>query len=344
MTGVAKWAAADPLHAAKFTLDNPAGFASQMAMETIGKEWAKKDPTAALDFAAQKPGTLTAALARTALKEWATKDVTEAAAWLSSADVSTRNRFGSAFVESWAKTDAAAALDWCDSNLTGTSLAQSVGSVMKGIAAKDLPRAAGLVAAMHPSAMRSEAAVAVVQKWMPDYSSTKPVPPETSAWLANLDGDSVKRVLDEVKWRWSESDPKSLADFLSRADADKISAQTYSTVARSMARKNPNEAIQWASQLPAEQGVPAGSEAFSEWRRSQPMSALEWLMELPTTDPRRDAFFKDAVRDLAHEPNASDQFAMMKPSDRVVARKLLEKMPLPEDRRATLLGLLRPLN
>src|SRR6185503_19830053 len=52
MTAVAKWAAANPQHAAEFTMQHPAGYASQMAMETIGKEWSKSDPKGGLSFAA----------------------------------------------------------------------------------------------------------------------------------------------------------------------------------------------------------------------------------------------------------------------------------------------------
>src|SRR5439155_22970250 len=50
MTAVAKWAAADPRHAAEFALAHPAGYASQLVMETIGKEWARSDPARALEF------------------------------------------------------------------------------------------------------------------------------------------------------------------------------------------------------------------------------------------------------------------------------------------------------
>ena len=97
-------------------------------MKTIGKEWAKIDPAAALDFANSKSGELGSALAKSALNEWASRDLDGAADWLASADTRTRGRLASAFVEAWAKDDAAGALEWCALNLSGSSLAQAVGA------------------------------------------------------------------------------------------------------------------------------------------------------------------------------------------------------------------------
>src|SRR5262249_16060601 len=56
MTGVTKWAAADPRHAAEFAIAHPSGYVSQLAIETVGMEWAKIDPAHALEFAEGRPG------------------------------------------------------------------------------------------------------------------------------------------------------------------------------------------------------------------------------------------------------------------------------------------------
>lgn len=100
-------------------------------------------------------------------------------------------------------------------NLSGSSLAQAVGGVLKGAAEKDIAGAAALVTGMDPLAARAEAAVAVARKWFPEMSSGEAAKPEAVAWLAGLDPTSVKRVLDEcaVQWGWACSDPKSMAAF-----------------------------------------------------------------------------------------------------------------------------------
>jgi len=212
---------------------------------------------------------------------------------------------------------------------------------LKGAAAKDVAGAAGLVAAMSPSPARAEAAVAVAQKWFPDFSSDKPVKPETIAWLTSLDAESVKRVLNQVHWRWSESDPQSMAAFLASHDSDQIPAHAYVTLARNMARKHPLEALEWTSHLPADHSLSAGSEAFSEWRRSQPGSARRWLNDLPLTDTRRQPFFENAVRMLVHDPQAAEELAAMTGADRAAARSVIETMSLSEDWRARLLEVLK---
>ncbi len=341
LAAVAKWVRADPRHAAEFMLAQPGSYSFRSTMETIGKEWSKTDPAGALAFATGKPGELGSMLATSVLKDWGERNLNEAAEWLASADERTRSRVSPAFVEAWAKQDAASALTWCEENLTGSSLAQAVGGVLKGAAEKDVAGAAGLVTAMAPSRARAEAALAVAQKWFPGLSSAQSVKPEAIAWLASLDADSVKRVLDQVKWGWSTSDPKSMAAFLVSVSSEQIPAHVYSNLARQMARQNPAEALEWASHLPGDRALAAGADAFGEWRSSQPEAAMKWLGDLPADDARRQPYFQSAMRSLAFHPQAVEQIAAMTLAERAAARSAIEMMSLPDDRRARLLEALK---
>lgn len=338
MSSVAKWAAADPRHAAEFTMAHASGFVSEMTIEVVGKEWAKQDPARALEFAMTKPSQLGSKLATTALKEWAERDLNAAAEWLAAADLMTRNRMSPTFVEAWAKHDAASALAWCEENLAGSSLVQAVGGVSKGAAARDVASAATLVAQMSPSTARAEAAVAVAKKWFPDSFSGKSVKPEAVAWLAGLDSDSVKRVLDEVTWSWSTVDPKGMAAFLEGVRHEDVPSYTYSNVARELVRTNPSEALEWASRLPGEGALSAGGAAFAEWRAAQPEAAMDWLDKLPASDKRREPLLRSAIESLAWHPLAAEQLASMGASERALARSVLEKMRLPEEQRTRLLA------
>jgi hypothetical protein len=154
---VEKWAAADPRRAAEVTLQYPAGYAAQTVMETIAKQWAKSDPAAALSFAATARGELGSRLANTVLLDWAGRDLNASADWLSHSDPATLNRLAPQFVQAWAKTDAEAALEWTDSNLKGNALAQATGGVLRGVAEKDVTKAAEMVLALDPSPGRAEA-------------------------------------------------------------------------------------------------------------------------------------------------------------------------------------------
>jgi hypothetical protein len=289
-TAVARWAAADPRHAAGFALANPAGYASRQAMETIGREWARIDPGRALEFATAQPGALGATLAASVLKNWAGRNLNEAADWLAGASASTRHRLSPAFAEAWSKQDPGAALAWSEANLAGSSLVQAVGGILKSAVERGVVGAAGLVSHMEPSSARSEAAVAVAQKWFPESSSGKPVPPEAIEWVTSLDAAALNTVLDKIGWR--DSDPRGMAAFLLSNVSKPIANHIYSDLARNMARENPTEALAWAGRLPEERGVAAGVEAFSEWRRAQPETAMQWLNALPASDPRRQRFFQ----------------------------------------------------
>jgi hypothetical protein len=341
LKAVAKWAEADPRHAAEFLMAHPqTSHVARGIMEEIGKVWGKSDPGAALDYAANSPNALGRTLGEAALKEWSKRDLNAAADWLTSADSFTRNRMSPAFVEVWGKQDPASALSWSQENLSGLSLNKAVAGLVKGTVEKDLMAAAALVTSMEPSSARAEAANAIARKMFPDSLSRKPITPEALAWLKQLDPESTRRVTGEVSWSWAGADPKSMAAFLSTANPDAISPYAYNIVGHELARLGPAEALEWASQLPGEKALVAGGEAFAEWRNYQPEAAMKWLNALPNNDPRRQPFFKQAVEKLAYHPQAAEQLAAMAASERASARPILEAMNLPADRRSRLLGAL----
>jgi len=341
IAAVSKWTRADPRHAAEFLLGQPPSHAVESTIETVGQEWAKIDPAAALEFATGKPGELGSMLAASAMKAWAAKNLNEAADWLATADERTRNRLSPALVEAWARKDLTGAMTWCAENLSGTSLTRAIAGLAKGAAEKDLNGAASLVTGMDPSAARTEAAVVVAKKWFPGFSSDKAAGADAVGWIASLDSDSVKRVLDEVSWSWATSDAKSIAAFLTQSSSEQVPSYTYNLVARELARKNISEALEWANHLPDDRKLAAGGEAFAQWRSSQPEAAMKWLADLPLNDTRRPAYFESAIQSLAYHPQAADQLAAMSVSERATARSVIQRMELPQDRRSSLLAALK---
>lgn len=334
MKGVAVWAAKDPRHAAEFARAHPAGHATDMVMEEIGKQWAEIDPREAMNFAAAGRDPQTSILAASALKHWTEKDLQGAAEWLVSADASTRNRLSPPFVEAWGKKDAEGALSWSEANLTGSTLAQAVGSLVKGAAENDVRAAAELVNSLRPSAARTEGAVAVAQKWMPEYSSHESVTPDATAWMAQLDSQSLRRALEEVQWRWSENDPRGFADFLAQLKPEQVPDRSYAHIGRILARTNPEQALKWASELPDAAGFTAGQEAFGTWYENQPANALNWLDSLNSADARRDRYFETMVRYIAYDFRGPERLATLPEKYQEAARGIIEKMPLSAEHRA----------
>ncbi len=292
MSGVARWAEADPRHATEVVLAHPAGYTSYLAIEAIAKKWGKADPAAAMEFACARPGPLATALASTVLKNWSGQHIEEAANWLARSDAVTRHRLSPAFVEAWAKIDSTNALAWCESNLTGNSLAYVMGNIVNAVAQRDVVAAAEFVSSMNVSPARAEAAAAVAKNWFPTWRSGTPAPAAAIAWLAGLDVASTRRALEQVQWKWSNGDPKSMAEFVATVASEKVPHSADLHLARSLARQNPLDAFVWASRLPTERGLAAGREVFTEWRHSQPELAMKWLNDLPPTDPRRKIFLQ----------------------------------------------------
>ena len=70
---------------------------------------------------------------------------------------------------------------------------------------------------------------------------------------------------------------------------------------------------------------------------SMSRGVTRWLYWLA----RREPYFQSAVRSLAYHHQAAEQFGAMNATDRVAARKVIETMNLPEDRRANLLSVLK---
>ena len=338
MKGVRTWAAADPRHAAEFTMSNPAGYASQEAMQIIGETWAKTAPAQALEFATAQRGDLGKSLAEMVLKSWAERDLNQAADWLANSDPATLKKFSPSFVEAWSKQDASSALAWCEANLAGSSLMESVRNVFNGAAQKDVASAAALVNSMDPSPARSQAAAAVADKWFPNTFDSKPVPPETIAWLSSLDPDSMRSAADKVSWKWSETDPSSMAAFLQSATNVSFPASAYENLARTMARNDPASALDWANHLPQQLGVVAGSSAFGEWGRSQFDAAIQWYNQLPALDPRHEPFLTSLLQVLVWDPQADDRFAKAAALAPSSARAILQGMSLSQDRRAALMA------
>jgi hypothetical protein len=341
-SGIAKWAAANPRHAAEFALSHPAGYATESAVGEIGKAWAKTNPEEALTFASGMKDKYGVALATGIVKEWAAKDLAKAAAWLAAADPSVRGRLSGPMVELWAKTDTTGAMDWIQQNMSGSSMDEAIGAVLKGAAEKDVASAAALVSGMDANTGRAKAAGSVAKKWFPQFDSTKPAAPEAIAWLSSLDPASIKHVMEQLQWQWAGSDPKSLCDFLLTPAGQNAPPYAYFGTAREMARKNPLEALEWANKLPEEQRSGAVSNVFSEWQNSQPAAVMEWLRKLPASDPRRESYYLASIRDFfPGGPEADAAAKALASGNTAVAREAVQKLTMPDEMKERLMNRLQ---
>jgi hypothetical protein len=338
---VRPWVEANPQHAAQFTLQHMAGYGSTLVLEEVGTIWGEMDPHAALAFASNHPGEVGAMLARTAMQSWASKNLNAAAQWLVEAPAAVRNQVSASFVEVWAKQDASGALQWTESNLSGPARQRAVEGVMKGAAKKNVQEAARLVNSMKDPWLKGESAAVVLERWLPEgWGSSAKIQAETYQWLASLEPSVRNRALEKEAWTWTRHDPEGAAQFLLK-HGQGISENVYSITARNFAEKNPAEAVKWAEQFWAEVGPAPQVSAFYTWYSHQPENALRWFDNLPATHPNHTALFQAAVSSLVNAPGTPQALAQWPEPRRQAARRLVEKMELPPERKALVTSLLK---
>lgn len=363
VSGVRKWAEADPQHAAEVALAHPSGYASQTAMEMIGKVWAEKDPAAALSFSATQDNVLSSRLADQVMRQWVEKDIDKASAWLSSATDADRGRLLPSFIEAWGKKDAPNALQWCLTNTSGSQQTEVINRLVTGSAAQSVDAAGALVAGLEAGPLRAKAAVAFIEAtvykdngWWPGFNSpNRTAKPEAIAWLGQLDADARKQVLSNLSWRWSEQDPKGFAEYLSTPDGQAAGPEALQAAGRNLVRDQPVEAMAWASKVPEDSRSLVLSETFQNWTRSQPDAAMDWLKKLPASDARREDLYLGAVQNAVPYEAFQNQaagpgspldksqrsLAKLLATDPAAARAAIGKLPLNDEQRTRVLTNLR---
>ncbi|MFN0128510.1 MAG: hypothetical protein ACKV19_17695 [Verrucomicrobiales bacterium] len=345
MEGIAGWAAANPRHAAVIALAHPAGYASRLVLETVGKEWAKIDPAAALAFAMEQKTYPADDLANHVLRQWVEKNLDKASEWFAAADERSKEKLLPAFIEAWGKSDASHALHWCLENTAGSRQADVVQSLVKGVLARDVAAAASLVAGMDASPSRTKAAAAFAREavsngWFPGRIATnapRSAKPEAVAWLNELDHESRKEVLAQISWSWSEGAPRDFAAFLQSEAGKDAPPHVFAAASRALVRENPEEAMAWATQAPEALRAQTLTETFQHWTRSQPEAALTWLHNVPAQDPRRETFYLGAVESLVpHSAFNSPSAAVQEAPDELKRRLARELATNPASARQTL--------
>lgn len=98
MNGIKAWAKADPLHAAQVASAHPPGSMTQDILKTIGEEWARQDPAAAVSFALSGKGHPARLMADHVMRMWTESNRDAASSWLNAADDDTREKLLPAFL------------------------------------------------------------------------------------------------------------------------------------------------------------------------------------------------------------------------------------------------------
>jgi hypothetical protein len=336
-TGIEKWARADPLHAARFTLEHRSGYVTEVAMKAIGKVWAELDPGAALEFAASNPGIEAHHLGTEAMRHWAKENLEAAAAWLASAETKARRGLSAPFVEVLAASDPAAALEWCQESLDAPAIPEAIGAVVRSVASEDLPEAADMVGSLEPSPAKASAAVEVAKKWFPRWDAIEPVPGEAVQWIATLDRDASARVLGELSWQWATNDREGFAEFLASEGAANAPESAYTVLGSALARQDPERAVGWLERLPESRAPAAAQAVFRSWHEAQPARALAWLDDLAAAPQPDPALVRGALQAIAFHHQGAEILQGLPATLKPAAREVVTSSQLAPESQVALL-------
>ena len=136
--------------------------------------------------------------------------------------------------------------------------------------------------------------------------------------------------------------PLGLLRFLEEPHAATAPDSAFRHVVRDLVREDPAGAMEWIDGLPPERAASIAPDAFASWTTFQPGAAADWLLELPTSDPRRPELLLSYVNSAAYLPSeaAVEQLRRLGPADRAVARDAISRSGIDEERREDLLGVL----
>jgi hypothetical protein len=334
MKPIAAWAASDPQHAAEVVLENGRDYAGREALKEVGKAWGRADPKAAIQFAATiSDKSAAATLASEAMARWAEKSPRDAAAFAAAQpDAIFRGSLAQGLLGTWAKSDAAAALAWSEEHLNGAARTEAISGLIKSAAEKNIESAAQLVASLEPGAAQNRACASIFEAWFNKGADQRSA---AFDWLAELpDAEARNAALERVQWNWMWREPDAVRDFVSGPHGNLASSSMISQVARGQAAKNPESAMEWASNLPGDRRNTARAAVLQQWLQVRPEGALNYVRDLPA-GAERDLAIQNAAQSLMYQaPQQVAGWMKSLPSaDQKNLRDMAARYNLPEDKR-----------
>lgn len=232
------WASTDPVNAAKYYTENPAQFAMMNMMgggrggrgmgglgagEIIAGEWAKQDPSAAMDWAASLKSGSAGAMA-SVVSQVAKTDPAKAAEMVSGMDASAQKGAYESIAKQWGSKNFAEASAWA-SGLPEDQRSAAMSAAIEGLAQTSPELAAGEIAKMTDADARRDAIPTVAK----NYARTDAR--GSMNWLNSLDDNDAKRdAMREVMPIWAASDNAAALEFIkgqTSPDVKDRAAETY---------------------------------------------------------------------------------------------------------------------
>ncbi|MEM6884804.1 MAG: hypothetical protein AAF571_07205 [Verrucomicrobiota bacterium] len=305
-----EWGRQDPQAAAAVINQIADTKTREEAVENLLWTWGRQDPAAAWKWALENPGGASSSQdtrSRT-LHAWANVDAVAALnAALSLEDASIRQASIPYIVNEWAEDDQDAALDW----LGQQEDAKLMSDVLQRLSYRDGISHARLFQVMNENMPAGQSYQHTVRNLMYRWADSDPA--GAASAIAGLPPSEVRaNGIHEVAYRWASSDPAAAMEWVQQlprgntyesarnsalrqiAQSDPDLAKSYywklsqseqsdaaSQIASGMARRDPQQALQFAGSISDENARNNAQESIGrQWGRNDPEQAARWAKTL----------------------------------------------------------------
>jgi hypothetical protein len=212
------WASTDPKGAARYFEDNPRDFAmmggfggrgggGDSAAGQIAAEWAKQDPSAALEWAQGLEGRNASSALGSIFRQMAEDDPGKAAQMAAGLDDEQRAGAYRSIAREWGETDWAGAESWI-SGLPAEEQGAAMAQAIRGLAGDDPQFAAKQISKISDPEARDDAIRSVAENWAQED------PAAAAEWLVKQDSEELGRPMREVVSAWTNQDSAAALAFV----------------------------------------------------------------------------------------------------------------------------------
>lgn len=253
-------------------------FMGQILAGSIAKEWVRRDPDAALQWARNLPDSQKAGAFSGVLGSLASTDPAKAAGLAMELDPGgSREHIVGEIAESWARVSPNEALAWATS-LTGKDRERALRSSLDQWARNDSKGAAAFVGALD-AGERGALLQSVSSPW------ARQEPSKAAEWVMSHAGvdesrDAAGKALGDVLWQWTTRDPEAAGNWLNEQEKGPTLDGAITGLAGAAFEEDPEASLSWATQISDEglRGISI-SIGIGAWMQRDPDAAKSWAAE-----------------------------------------------------------------
>ncbi len=279
-------ASLDPKKAADWLADpdNPLPsypFMGLFLAGSVGKEWVRQDPNAAMAWARNLPDNQRTGAYIGLLATLAGSDPATAATLGTELEPGKARQDAIANIaKTWGRQSPEAAMAWVQT-LQGKERSAALGEALSSWAENQPAKAATFLATLDPKEVTVEQMKAVVEPW------TNKAPSEAASWLVNRpEGDAKNEAMNTVMWRWTTADPVAASTWLQTQPPGPARDSGVGGLALATFDSDPSSSLTWAASMSDEKKRKGAiALGMKEWLKRDPEAAKSWAAKNSVAAP-----------------------------------------------------------